>query len=208
MKEEINVIESWEQLTVAQYEELLNIQEEHPHDSAKYIIEYLYDVENADNLPLLEYSCYMAGLRQFINDPIPKAKLTPSVSYNLNGRHYRVDITPTAFTVAQYTDLTNYVKNKGTLTDMLSVVVIPEANEYNEGYNMEQVRGDIGAMPLTAGLAVIGFFSRWSKASIGTFLRSLTLQTKRGKNLSPELKAKMEKEVQELWRLLASFPMC
>jgi hypothetical protein len=44
---EIKAIDSWEQLTVAQFEELCRLQEEHPTDCAKYIIEYLYDVADA-----------------------------------------------------------------------------------------------------------------------------------------------------------------
>lgn len=209
MKEEIKVYESWEQLTVGQYDELIRIQQAHPKDCAKYVVEYLYDIDNADNLPLPEYSCYVAGLRRFIDNPIPKAKFTPSVSYKLNGRNYRVDITPTAFTVAQYTDLTNYLKRqKATLVDLLSVVVIPADNEYNDGYDMQQARADIAALPLTAGMAVVGFFARWSKSSIRVFLRSLTKQMKGNKTIAPETLARIEKEVEQLWQLMASLPMC
>lgn len=207
MKENITVYESWEQLTVGQYEELLRIVAEHPDDSAKPIVEYLYDVADADRLPLPEYVCYVAGLRRFIDRPVEKSRLTPSASYRLNGREYRVDITPTAFTVAQYTDLTNYIERKGTLTDLLTVVLIPDGREYGDGYDMRRVRDDIAALPLEAGLAVIGFFGRWSRASIKTFLRSLTSMTKKGK-VSEELKEKLEKEVRTFFDLLASPPTC
>lgn len=207
MKEEIKVFESWEQLTVGQYEELLRIVAEHPDDSAKYIVEYLYDVPNADHLPLAEYGCYVTGLRKFVGNPISKSRLTPSAVYHLHGREYRVDITPTAFTVAQYTDLTNYLERKGSLTDLLTVVLIPDGHQYGDGYDMQRVRDDISDLPLEAGLAVIGFFARWSRASIKTFLRSLTSKTMKGK-VTEELRVKLEEEVQTLFNLLASPPMC
>lgn len=210
MKEEIKVYEDWSQVTVAQFEDLCDIQAAHPKDSAKYIVEYLYGIPNADNLPLPEYGCYLAGLRRFIGEPVMKSKLTPNCSYTINGREYRVDITPTAFTVAQYTDLTNYLKREGEgkarLVDLLAVVVVPEGKMYNEGYDLEQAKADLGELPVTAAFAVVGFFARWSTASIKTFLRCLTHSMRKGQmgKIDPKLLEKLEKEVKTLFSLMAS----
>lgn len=204
---EIKAIDSWEQLTVAQFEELCRLQEEHPTDCAKYIIEYLYDVADAEQLPIIEYSAYMAGLQKFIGEPVLKAKLTPSATYTIHGRLYRVDITPADFSVAQYTDLTNYLKSgKASLIDLLAVVVIPDGHLYQDGYDMRQVRSDVGDLPLTAGFAVVGFFGRWSKSYMDTFLRSLTKYLMKGKTgkIHPELVKKLAAEVAEFSRLMAS----
>ena len=204
---EIKAIYSWEQLTVAQFEELCRLQEEHPADRAKYIIEYLYDVADAEQLPIIEYSAYMAGLQKFIGEPVLKAKLTPSATYTIHGRLYRVDITPADFSVAQYTDLTNYLKDgKASLIDLLAVVVIPDGHLYQDGYDMRQVRSDVGDLPLTAGFAVVGFFGRWSKSYMDTFLRSLTKYLMKGKTgkMHPELVKKLAAEVEEFSRLMAS----
>lgn len=204
---EIKAIDSWEQLTVAQFEELCRLQKEHPADSAKYIIEYLYDIPDAEQLPIIEYSTYVAGLQKFIGEPVLKAKLTPSATYTIHGRLYRVDITPADFSVAQYTDLTNYLKDgKASLIDLLAVVVIPDGHLYQDGYDMRQVRSDVGDLPLTAGFAVVGFFGRWSKSYMDTFLRSLTRQLMKGKTgkMHPELVKKLAAEVAEFSRLMAS----
>lgn len=204
---EIKAIDSWEQLTVAQFEELCRLQEEHPTDCAKYIIEYLYDVADAEQLPIIEYSVYMAGLQKFIGEPVLKAKLTPSATYTIHGRIYRVDITPADFSVAQYTDLTNYLKSgKASLIDLLAVVVIPDGHLYQDGYDMRQVRSDVGDLPLTAGFAVVGFFGRWSKSYMDTFLRSLTKYLMKGKTgkMHPELVKKLAAEVEAFSRLMAS----
>lgn len=204
---EIKAIDSWEQLTVAQFEELCRLQKEHPADSAKYIIEYLYDIPDAEQLPIIEYSTYVAGLQKFIGEPVLKAKLTPSATYTIHGRLYRVDITPADFSVAQYTDLTNYLKDgKASLIDLLAVVVIPDGHLYQDGYDMRQVRSDVGDLPLTAGFAVVGFFGRWSKSYMDTILRSLTRQLMKGKTgkMHPELVKKLAAEVAEFSRLMAS----
>lgn len=204
---EIKAIDSWEQLTVAQFEELCRLQENHPTDCAKYIIEYLYDVADAEQLPIIEYSAYMAGLQKFIGEPVLKAKLTPSATYTIHGRLYRVDITPADFSVAQYTDLTNYLKSgKASLIDLLTVVVIPDGHLYQDGYDMRQVRSDVGDLPLTAGFAVVGFFGRWSKSYMNTFLRSLTKYLMKGKTgkMHPELVKKLAAEVETFSRLMAS----
>ena len=118
-----------------------------------------------------------------------------------------MDITPADFSVAQYTDLTNYLKDgKASLIDLLAVVVIPDGHLYQDGYDMRQVRSDVGDLPLTAGFAVVGFFGRWSKSYMDTFLRSLTRPLLKGKTgkMHPELVKKLAAEVAEFSRLMAS----
>ena len=204
MKDTLKIIDGWDQITVGQYEELIEIQKEHPDESAKYIVEYLYDVEDADKLPLPEYVAMVSGLKNFIDTPLNKAKLTPTASYTLNGKLYRVDITPSAFTTGQYIDLTNYIEKKAKLSDLLSVVVIPDGKSYNDGYDIQEAKRDIECMRAVDGFAVVGFFGRWSRASIKTFLRSLTSQMKR--KVGKEKVQELEKEVATLLRLLASYP--
>ena len=205
--EDIKIYDSWGKLNVRQYDEIVRIQNAHPNDSAKYIVEYLYDVDNADNMPLHEYGCYVAGLRSFLAEPINKARLTPNAEYVVHGRTYRVDITPSAFSVAQYIDFTNYTQRHASLADLLSVVIIPDGKMYNDGYDMQQAKDDIGDMPLEAGFAVLGFFGRWSKASIRTFLRSLTKKMRKNGKVAPETMTRLEKEVGTLLQSLESFPM-
>ena len=102
----------------------------------------------------------------------------------------------------------NYMKEGASLTDILSVVIVPEGRAYNDGYDMAKAKADIGSLPCTAGFAVVGFFGRWSKASIRTFLRFLTKTLRKGetKKIDPKLMEKLEKEVETLCNLLASFP--
>lgn len=73
MKDTLKIIDGWDQITVGQYEELIEIQKEHPDESAKYIVEYLYDVEDADKLPLPEYVA-MVSVQQRHHLPVLTGK--------------------------------------------------------------------------------------------------------------------------------------
>ena len=210
MKQEIEIIESWEQVTLAQFEEICKIQEQHPDDDTKRIIEFLYGVDDAEQLPLPEYMAMVAGLRNFAANPVETSKLTPAATYTVEGRQYDVDITPNNFTAGQYIDLTNNIKASAAVSDILTAVVIPHGHTYNDGYDMAAVKRDLLTLPVTVAFAIVGFFVRWSAASSDTFLRCLTKWMKKaGKKgkVSKEQIAELEKATKELRRRMAYYPM-
>ena len=181
MKEK-DIIDSWQKVSVAAYDRIVEIQREHPTDCARYIIEELYDIDDAEALPLHEYAGLVAALRAFSEEPVAESRLTGTASYTINGREYKVDCTPSAFTAGQYIDFTNYVKNGARMQDLLSVVVLPKGHAYGDGYDMQQAREDVGALPCTVGFAVVRFFALWLKRFTATSLRFLTSPTtNRGK---------------------------
>ena len=199
------IIDSWSKVSIGQYEEMCRLHDAHPEDNAKYIVEMLYDIEDAYNIPLQEFTAMAAGLRAFSARPISEAKLTPAASYTVNGKVYNVDISPQNFTAGQYVDLDNYIKAGAPLSDMLSAVIIPEGHLYNDGYDMAAVKADINNLPVTAGFAVLNFFGKWSAASTKTFLRCLTNRMKKGKKIAPEQMEKLEKEMKKLQQAVTEF---
>ena len=203
MKKEIVIYESWEQITLAQYEEICRLQDQHPDDYTKRIIEYLYGVEDAEALPLPEYVAMVAGLRQFTKNPVATAKLTPAATYTVEGRRYDVDLSPNSFTAGQYIDLTNHIQGGAAVSDILTAVVMPHGHTYNDGYDMAAVKKDLLALPVTAAFAIVGFFARWSAASTKTFLRCLTKWTKKTGKVTPEQIAELKQATKQLDRLMA-----
>jgi len=199
------IIDSWSQITVGQFEEMCRLQDEHPDDNAKYIVEMLYGIDDAYQIPLPEFSAMVAGLRAFSSKPINGEKLAPSATYTIDGRVYEVDITPSAFSTGQYIDLTNHIKSGASLSEVLSVVIVPDGHLYNDGYDMEAAKADINKLPVTAAFAVLNFFGKWSTASIRTFLRCLTSQMKKGKKIAPAEIEKLEKEMRELLKEVTVF---
>ena len=181
---EKDIIDCWQKVSVAAYDRIVEIQREHPTDCARYIIEELYDIDDAE------------ALRAFSEEPVAESRLTGTATYTINGRVYEVDCTPSAFTAGQYIDFTNYVKNGSRLQDLLSVVVLPQGHTYGDGYDMQRAREDIGALPCTVGFAVVRFFALWLKRFTATSLRFLTSKriAKKGKIA--------EKKVEEMKDLL------
>ena len=200
------IIQDWEQITLEQYEEICRLQEHHPDDATRHIVEYLYSVDDAESLPLPQYVAMVAGLRKFADDPIATAKLTPAATYTIEGRQYDVELSPNAFTAGQYIDLTNHIKTTAPLVDVLTVVMAPHGHTYNDGYDMAEVRRDLNTLPVTAAFAVVGFFARWSAASTSTFLRCLTKWTKRTGKVSREQTQQLEEARQQLQRAMEYYP--
>ena len=186
---EKDIIDCWQKVSVAAYDRIVEIQREHPTDCARYIIEELYDIDDAEALPMHEYAGLVAALRAFSEEPVAESRLTGTATYTINGRVYEVDCTPSAFTAGQYIDFTNYVKNGSRLQDLLSVVVLPQGHTYGDGYDMQQAREDVGALPCTVGFAVVRFFALWLKRFTATSLRFLTSpMTKRVKMKEEKVK--------------------
>lgn len=206
MNKERKIIDGWQKVSVAQYGRIVEIQREHPTDCARYIIEELYDIDDAEALPLQEYAGLVAALRAFSEEPVAEARLTGSATYTINGRVYEVDCVPGNFTAGQYVDFTNYVKNGAVLEDILSVVVLPKGHRYNDGYDMQQAREDIGCLPCTVGFAVVRFFALWLKRFTATSLRFLTSKKMRGK-MTEERVEEMKSLLRDLQAATASCPI-
>lgn len=202
-----DIIDDWSKVTVAQYDAMVEIQQKHNEDSAKYIVEMLYGIDDAERLPMHIYSAYLAGLRSFHRQDVRAAQLTKDATYRIGDTTYRVNLSPNAFTAGQYIDFVNCVRDKAPMARILTALIVPDGHEYNDGYDVGKAEEDMGKLPVTAAFAVFNFFGEWSKRSIRTSLRFLTRQMRRGAD--KERKAKVEElknRLQELYRLMASYP--
>lgn len=202
-----DIIDDWSKVTVAQYDAMVEIQQKHSEDSAKYIVEMLYGIDDAERLPMHIYSAYLAGLRSFHRQDVRAAQLTKDATYRIGDTTYRVNLSPNAFTAGQYIDFVNSVRDKAPMARVLTALIVPDGHEYNDGYDVGKAAEDMGKLPVTAAFAVFNFFCEWSKRSIRTSLRFLTRQMRRGAD--KERKAKVEElknRLQELYRLMASYP--
>lgn len=191
----------WKDLTVNQYEQLAELHKIDRTRFASNAIEVMFGVKNADTtLPLVEYSRYLGEL-SFFSTPMPKGKLKEH--HTLNGRAYDVSLVVAEFSSVQYQDIMNYSKGDKRLTDMLSCVVIPHGHRYNDGYDLEQVKDDIGTMNVVDGSAIAAFFLTFWKAYMRTFraysLPRLMSQLPKEKKEEVE---RLTKELLEKWEAL------
>lgn len=201
------IINSWEDISLNQFTELTRMQSEttDPQEFTKRALDYLYN-EDVEQIPYTLYIAQINGLNQFFDKPIARMKVSKSATYNINGTTYVLDTTPGNFTTSQYIDFTTFAKDATQLVSTLTTVLIPQGHKYNDGYDMEAVRADLGSMPCSHALGIVNFFVSWSRGSIQTILRFLTYRIRRtGKET--EKTRKLREEVETLSRLLASSPL-
>lgn len=201
----MKIINSWRQITLSQFTEILKLQSEN-QDAEQFtqrVIEYLYDVDPMA-IPYTDYLSMIRGLNEFFDKPISEQKISHNGCYTINGTTYVLDIKPQSFTTAQYIDFTTFAKEPGKYVDLLSVVLIPEGYAYNDGYDMDKTKEDIGAMPVDNVLGIVSFFHQWSRASIKTILRFLTKQM-RMRNQNRKTVRKLKKEINRLSQCMESF---
>ena len=200
-----DIINSWKQLSLQQFIDLMSIQagEKDAEERSRKIIMCMYGVDPLE-IPYTEYLAMVHGINEFFDKPITKYKVAGNAKYKINGTVYTLDIAPASFTTAQYIDFTNFNRQQE-LAGMLSVVLIPEGHQYNDGYNMAKVKEDIGDMPVDEALGIVNFFGKWSKRYTKTILRFLTSR-KITRRMGKEKKKEMKEEVRRLSRIMASFP--
>ena len=147
-----------------------------------------------------ELNKYVNDLK-FLNTTPPKMKIKST--YVLGGNTYTLKKDLKDFTVAQWIDFQNFLKN-GSDTDnyanLLSVFFLPEdEEEYGENYDVEQVRQDINNfLSIADANSIAGFFLTYQKALL---IRSL-LYTKRKILKAPLNKTEKKKIKREMRKLI------
>ena len=202
---DIKIIKDWKQVTLQQFVAMVEIQgnETDPTKAMEKVTMYLYGIDPM-KMPYTDYLAIIRGLNSLFEKPLSEQKITKNGEYILNGTAYVLNINPAAFTTAQYIDFTNFAKNgRIGYVDMLSAVLIPAGHIYNDGYDMDKTKTDIGSMPADLALGIVNFFLKWSKASIATILRFLTSR-KRMKKVNKEKQKALRAEIKRLCQLLES----
>lgn len=108
------------------------------------------------NAPLTEAND-MAEAMRFIQKP-PKPRHTKKV-YAVNGREYTLKADPRSITTAQYIDY-DQLPNKADLLEVLAIVMVPPGHLYNDGYDLEQAKTDMGDLTVEDAVSISDFFTR------------------------------------------------
>ena len=192
---------NWTDVSLKQYNDLKQICLEPNYSDEDRIILLINILFGVDTLKLKtsELNGYVNQLKFLSTNP-PKMKIREK--YKLGENWYILRRNLKDFTVAQWIDFQNFLKN-GSDTDnfanLLSVFFLPEGQtEYGENYDVEQVRQDINNhLSISDANSIAGFFLTYQKALL---IRSL-LYTKR-KILKAPLEKKEKKRVKKEMRKL------
>lgn len=169
-------------INVEKFQHINDLIEEFGEDASLKIVDYLYGVDS-ENIPYILLQSYLSEIA-FIGKEIPERKLCDH--YKLNGHTYDLQFNPSLFTVGQFADLQAYTG--GRYVDLLSVVMIPKGHAYNDGYDMEEVKRDLGELPIPDASAIVRFFLRWLRRYAKASLRYSIRLAKKGKMSRSQLK--------------------
>ena len=197
---------NWTDVSLRQYNDIKQIYLEPNYSDEDRIILLINILFGVDALKLktTELNKYINDLK-FLNTTPPKMKIRDK--YKLGENWYILRRNLKDFTVAQWIDFQNFLKN-GADTDnynnLLSVFFIPEdEEEYGENYNVEQVRNDINNhLSIPDATSIASFFLTYRRALL---IRSLLYTRKKvlKTSITKGQKRKVKKEFRKLiWRTL------
>lgn len=116
------------------------------------------DYQELIKMPLDKAKEYMENTAFLLQEPKPKKARR---SYIINGRKYRLLKNETEMLTAQYIDLQavykdGFEKRPG---ELLSIMMVPEGHEYNDGYDKDRVIADMYDMHVEEALGIVDFFT-------------------------------------------------
>ena len=193
---------NWTELSLKKYNEIKDLYldtELSDEDRLILQINILYNVD-ALKLKTSELHKYVNEMKFLATKP-PKMKLKKE--YQLGNNTYILKKDLRDFTVAQWLDFQNFLKDGGGDSDnyanLLSVFFFPKGEtEYGENYDIEQVRSDINNhLSIAEAMSISSFFLTYRKALSIRFLLYTRKQTLKAP-LTKEQRKKVKKEFRKL----------
>lgn len=208
MQKSITMRTKWSECNMKDFfslEKLLTSNSILPEVKVQYAIAILSDEEpeTIGSLPMGTFQKLAAKL-DFLKTP-PAKKIAHSTIVS-NGHKYNVTLDLSKLSVAQYFDFSTFMKTYQSTSELedlcavFAVFLIPEGHEYNDGYDIEQVRTDMKTLKVEEALAVTDFFQVLFRQYMRSMLRSLKAQLRKSNSLTPELHQKMKELEKNLKR--------
>ena len=194
---------NWTELSLKKYNEIKNLYldtELSDEDRLILQINILFGVD-ALKLKTSELHKYINEMK-FLGEKVPKMKIKKE--YKLGSNVYTLKKELKDFTVAQWIDWQNFLKDGGGDTDnyanLLSIFFFPKGEtEYGENYDIEQVRSDINNhLSIAEAMSISSFFLLWRKALSIRFL----LYTKKQILKAPLTKVEKKRVKKEFRKLI------
>ena len=193
---------NWTDVSLKKYIEIKDLYldpEFSDEDRIILLINILFGVD-ALKLKTTELNKYIEQMK-FLGEKVPKMKIREK--YKLGENWYILRRNLKDFTVAQWIDFQNFLKNGSdadNYANLLSVFFLPEGQtEYGENYNIEEVRQDINNhLSIPEANSIASFFLTYQKAS---FLLSL-LYTRKKVLKTPLEKTEKKKIKREMRKLI------
>lgn len=147
---------TWKDISIKKYleiQDILNDAVTSDEDKAILIANTIYE-QDITELPIPEYQKKMRDLA-FVNEAPQNENLANS--YTVNGTKYKSNANIETIQANQFIDFQNYAK-KQDIIGCISCFFIPDGHKYNDGYDMANVKEDVGLLPITVANALAFFF--------------------------------------------------
>lgn len=147
---------TWKDISIKKYleiQDILNDAVTSDEDKAILIANTIYE-QDITELPIPEYQKKMKDLA-FVNEAPQNENLANS--YTVNGTKYKSNANIETIQANQFIDFQNYAK-KQDIIGCISCFFIPDGHKYNDGYDMANVKEDVGLLPITVANALAFFF--------------------------------------------------
>jgi hypothetical protein len=191
------MIDTYEKLSIAKWQELLEITNSGLVDEEKNIavIALLADMTEDEvlNLPLTEFAKLNQGTAFLMDQP---QKRLIAHTYILGNMEFEVLMDLTKMTTAQYIDYQNFIKDPdNNLAELISVFLIPKGKKYNDDYNIAEVHKLIREhLSIVDAMSLSAFFLLLSQISIET---TLTYSIKKMKRLMRKMKGEEREKMKQ-----------
>lgn len=189
---------TWDDITINLYRQIGEICTDNETDDVTKDVELiglLFGIDEKEiwDMAVEEVAQYK-GAMNFLTTPVGK---TPRKIDKVNIRDtvYEVCTDLQKFTYSQFVDFQSYwAKGDDNITDVMSVLLVPEGHKYGSGYDIKQLKKDIDEnMSIATATSVAAFFLTSLVKSLEHSLRYLEKKTKIAKSL-PIKKSQKEKE--------------
>ena len=137
--------------------------------------------------------------------------------YKLNGRKYTPFRDFSEMTTSQYIDYQAVMSEtfEQHLADLMYIILVPKGHTYNDGYDRDEVMGDIGTLKVTEALGIADFFLKKYRRSLTQTLLYLKLEMrmavmKAPRGMKEELRQeekRLRKEIDELLSMYGSLSL-
>ena len=199
---DITIKNSWEELTWKEYEQLEQVLSADIPSEYKTvnIVSILTGktVDELESMPISQFQRYLPSLAFLETEPETHYH---HFEYTINDRVYDFKGRIDEITTAQYIDYRAYMEQENKdVIDLMSVFLIPKGHEYNDGYDMEQVKNDIGDMCWLDVRAAAFFFRAWLATYILTLKSYLTATMKSTKKTlkTRQERRQLKQQIKEL----------
>lgn len=197
------MIDSYSKLSIGKYLQIQDALKGEGDEIEKeaMLVSILNDMEVEDvlEMPLTKFGEYVSKTKFLTEEPV--ARQNPPTKFKINGVCYEVMLDVRKMNVSQFIDYQTYLKDSTKIVEIMSVFIIPEGKEYNDGYDIIEVQNIIREnINIIDAISLAFFFRSWFQAlykvTLESSIKKLKKMMKKEKN--PEIMKQYQLAIQSL----------